>query len=346
LVGKPISGSARSILVKSLSYGILLFFVLMCAYFNYRTKSLFLQPNNILNILQQTAINTIIAVGMTFVIISGGIDLSVGSIVALAGVVSMDVLLRIGFKSVVPAEVPRYGLLIAVPFAAVVAMAVGAASGAFSGVFITRLRVTPFIATLAVMSIARGYAFVFTDARPVSPLPMTFFQVVGGNCIKIPGLPAIPPLVPLALLVVLVGHFVLTKTGFGRRVYAIGGNQEAARLSGINIANNKLAIYTICGMLAGLSGFMLSAWTAAGDPKAGYMFEMNAIAAVVLGGTSLMGGMGSITGTLLGALVIGALGIGLDLCHVSTYYQMMVKGGVILLAVVLDQLKVRLSSQA
>jgi ribose transport system permease protein len=222
---------------------------------------------------------------------------------------------------------------------------VGAASGAFSGAFITRLRVTPFIATLAVMSIARGYGYVFTDARPVSPLPTQFFEVVGGNSIKIPGLPAIPPLVPLALLVVLAGHFLLSRTGFGRRVYAIGGNQEAARLSGINIENNKLCIYIICGMLAGLSGFMLSAWTAAGDPKAGQMFEMNAIAAVVLGGTSLMGGMGSITGTLLGALVIGALGIGLDLCHVSTYYQMMVKGGVILLAVVLDQLKVRLSSQ-
>ncbi|MDO8681917.1 MAG: ABC transporter permease, partial [Armatimonadota bacterium] len=148
------------------------------------------------------------------------------------------------------------------------------------------------------------------------------------------------------LLVVIAGYIVLTRTNFGRHVYAIGGSQEAARLSGVNVASTKLGVYAIAGLLAGLSGFMLSAWVAAGDPKSGNMYEMNAIAAVVLGGTSLMGGSGSVAGTLLGALIIGSLQIGLDQTGVSTYYQMVVKGAVVLLAVVLDQLKIRMTQRS
>jgi ribose transport system permease protein len=342
-VGKPIGG-AKGILVKLLSYAILIFFAALCLYFNYTTRGIFLSSNNILNILQQTAINTIIAVGMTFVIISGGIDLSVGSIVAVSGVFSMTVLLHGFARGHAGASATAWPLAIAVPMAAIVAMGSGAAAGAANGFFITRLRVTPFIATLAMMSIGRGLAFAFTDARPVSPLPVSFVDSVGGRSLQIWRLPSITPLVPLALVVVALGYIVLTRTNFGRRVYAIGGNQEAARLSGINVSRTKLGVYTISGLLAGLSGFMLSAWLSAGDPKTGNMYEMNAIAAVVLGGASLMGGVGSVVGTLLGALVIGSLEIGLVQSHVSTYYQMMVKGGVILLAVVLDQLKSRLAA--
>jgi ribose/xylose/arabinose/galactoside ABC-type transport system permease subunit len=332
----------RSLLAKALSYGILVFFAFLCTYFNYVTQGRFLSGGNIVNILQQTAINTIIGVGMTFVIISGGIDLSVGSLVALSGVVSMTVLLH-GFATshAGPAET-AWPLALAIPISAAVAMAVGAAAGAFSGFFITRMRVTPFIATLAMMGSAKGLALVFTNAQPVSPLPRAFADMVGGPSI----MSAVPPLVPLALLVVLVGYIVLTRTDFGRRVYAIGGNQEAARLSGINVWNTKMGVYIIGGMLAGLSGFMLAARLAAGDPKSGEMYEMNAIAAVVLGGTSLMGGTGSVVGTLLGALVIGVLAVGLDFTGVSPYYQMVVKGGVILLAVVLDQLRHQLSRQS
>lgn len=444
----------KSVVAKCLSYGILIFFAILCFYFNCYTRGLFLSGNNILNILQQTAINTVIAVGMTFVIISGGIDLSVGSLVALSGVISMHVLIN-GFTAPNPGMpgIAHWNLMLAIPVAALVAMAVGAAAGAFSGFFITRLNVTPFIATLALMGSAKGLALVFTDGRPVSPLPVRFTDMVGGPSILLQitarfpiallaiaiyvvltrtrfgrrlcairllsplllliatgyvlfmrmhfGKPlavallviaiacvvltltafgrrvwsgraakplfflmaaggyvllrqvnykvleyAIPPVVPLALLVVAIGYIVLVRSGFGRRVYAIGGNQEAARLSGVNVLDTKLGVYTISGLLAGLSGFMLAARVCAGDPRSGEMYEMNAIAAVVLGGTSLMGGTGSVMGTLLGALVIGALAVGLDLSHVSAYYQMVVKGGVILLAVVLDQLKVRLSSQA
>ena len=396
----------KSVLAKCLSYGILLFFGVLCVYFDYYTRGLFLSSSNILNILQQTAINTIIAVGMTFVIISGGIDLSVGSLVALSGVVSMHVLVN-GFAAPRPGlpGIATWNLAVAIPVAALVAMGVGAAAGAFSGFFITRMRVSPFIATLALMGSAKGLALVFSDGRPVSPLPVRFTDIVGGPSMVL-NLPvrllialltavvvillyvfltrtsfggrlcrirvflplvtsmcvvgcvllwmassgrlvyAIPPVVPVALLVVAVGYIVLVRSGFGRRVYAIGGNQEAARLSGVNVWNTKVGVYTISGLLAGLSGFMLAARVCAGDPKSGEMYEMNAIAAVVLGGTSLMGGTGSVMGTLLGALVIGALAVGLDLSHVSAYYQMVVKGGVILLAVVLDQLKMRLSSHA
>jgi ribose/xylose/arabinose/galactoside ABC-type transport system permease subunit len=341
-VGKSGVG-VKSLMAKGLSYGILLFLAVLCVYFNYYTRGLFLSSNNILNILQQTAINTVIAVGMTFVIISGGIDLSVGSLVALSGVVSMHVLVN-GFTGPRPGlpGIATWNLAVAIPVAALVAMAVGAAAGSFSGFFITRMRVSPFIATLALMGSAKGLALVFTDGRPVSPLPVRFTDMVGGPSI----LSAIPTLVPLALLVVAAGYIVLSRSDFGRRVYAIGGNQEAARLSGVDVWRTKVGVYTISGLLAGLSGFMLAARVCAGDPKSGEMYEMNAIAAVVLGGTSLMGGTGSVMGTLLGALVIGALAVGLDLSHVSAYYQMVVKGGVILLAVVLDQLKMRLSSQA
>ncbi|MDO8681851.1 MAG: ABC transporter permease, partial [Armatimonadota bacterium] len=276
-MGKPVTGM-RSILVKALSYGILLFLILLCAYFNRATNGLFLSGNNVLNILQQTAINTIIAVGMTFVIISGGIDLSVGSVLSLAGVVSMTVLMH-GFAGTHsgPNET-AWPLAIAIPIAALVGIAVGAVAGALNGFFITKMRVTPFIATLAMMSVARGLAFVFTDARPVSPLPAKFIEGVGGRSIEIPGLPPIAPLVPVALLVVIAGYIVLTRTNFGRHVYAIGGSEEAARLSGVNVACTKLGVYAIAGLLAGLSGFMLSAWVAAGDPKSGNMYEMNAIA--------------------------------------------------------------------
>ncbi|MDO8585694.1 MAG: ABC transporter permease [Armatimonadota bacterium] len=338
-MGKPDIG-VRNLLVKLLSYGILVFFVLLCLYFDYVTRGLFLSGSNIVNILQQTAINTIIAVGMTFVIISGGIDLSVGSILSLAGVLSTMSLLQVFSRMHQGPAVTAWPLVVAVLVAGMVSMAVGAAAGAFNGFCITRLRVTPFIATLAMMGSARGLSMVFTDAVPISPLPTAFTNVVGGPSI----LRAIPPLVPLAILVFVVGYVVLTQTDFGRRVYAIGGNQEAARLSGVNVAHTKLGVYTIAGLLAGLSGLMFAARVGAGDPKSGQMFEMDAIAAVVLGGTSLMGGTGSVAGTLLGSLVIGVLAVGLDITDVSTYWQMVIKGGVILLAVVLDQLKVRLGS--
>lgn len=335
-MAKP-EGGARALLVKLVSYSILIFFVALCVYFNVRLGGRFLSADNIVNILQQTAINTVIAVGMTFVIISGGIDLSVGAVLGVAGVLSMAALKRADVTMQVEA---------AILIAAIVGITAGGLAGALNGIFITRFRVTPFIATLGMMGLAQGYGFVFTNAVPIFDLPKAFTDVIGSPSIKMGSLPSIPPLVPLALLVVAAGYVLLTRTSFGRKVYAVGGNQEAARLSGVNVNRTKMGVYIISGLLAGLSGFMFAAYVQAGDPKSGQMYEMNAIAAVVLGGTSLMGGVGSVMGTLLGALVIGSLKIGLDQVGVSPYYQMMVKGGVILLAVVLDQLKVRLTAQA
>lgn len=325
--------------LKSLSqYGIVLFLVILSAYFNFRTGGAFLQADNISNVARQIAINTILAVGLTFVIITGGIDLSVGSVLALAGVISMTALskglhfhvwrfaLGIGTEQAVPALI----------LAAGIACIIGAACGAFSGLSINTFRMAPFVATLAMMTIARGLAFVYTDGAPVSPLP-TWAGDFGASELSIAGL-HVPTLVVFALTIVALGYVLISRTNFGRYVYAIGGNEEAARLSGINVSGVKLKVYALCGMLAGLSGMLLATRLASGDPKSGLGYELNAIAAVVLGGTSLMGGRGTVIGTLLGALVIGVLDNGLILLNVSAFYQMVVKGFVILAAVILDRL--------
>ena len=314
-------------------YGIVIFLMLLCAYFAYRTDGIFVTPENIANVSRQIAINTILAVGLTFVIITAGIDLSVGSVLALAGVISMTIL-RDGFSIGPLGLIPQLPILLAIPVSAVIAGAVGAGCGTFNGLVVAKFRIAPFVATLAMMTIARGLAYVYTDGRPVSPLPA---EVGGFGASDVPFL-QIPSMVLIALLVVAVGHVILSRTQFGRHVYSIGGNEEAARLSGINVGQVKLKVYALCGMLAGLSGMLLAARLASGDPKSGIMFELNAIAAVVLGGTSLMGGRGTVIGTLLGALVIGALDNGLILLNVSAFYQMVAKGFVILAAVILDTL--------
>ena len=314
-------------------YGIVIFLVILSAYFTYRTNGLFLTPDNISNVSRQIAINTILAVGLTFVIITGGIDLSVGSVLALAGVISMTALrdgLRIG-----PAMlIPQLPMLFAIPVSALIAGGVGAGCGLFSGLSITQFRMAPFVATLAMMTIARGFAYVYTDGAPVSPLP-PWAGDFGASEVNL-GLLRVPTLVLVALIVVAAGHVLISRTNFGRYVYAIGGNEEAARLSGISVSRVKLKVYALCGLLSGLSGMLLATRLASGDPKSGMGFELNAIAAVVLGGTSLMGGRGTVIGTLLGALVIGVLDNGLILLDVSAFYQMVVKGFVILAAVILD----------
>jgi len=290
----------------------------------------FSKLSNLLNVARQVSIVAIIATGMTFVIITAGIDLSVGSVLALAGVISMT-FLRDGLP--ITGALP---ILLAIPLSAVVASFIGAGCGAFNGFFVTRFRMAPFVATLAMMTIARGLAYVYTDGAPVSPLPPAVGEF-GASEVNLLLL-RIPTLVLIALVVVAVGHVLLSRTSFGRRVYAIGGNEEAARLSGINVRRAKLEVYSLCGLLAGLSGMLLATRLASGDPKSGMGFELNAIAAVVLGGTSLMGGRGTVVGTLLGALVIGVLDNGLILLDVSAFYQMVVKGFVILAAVLLDTL--------
>lgn len=283
----------------------------------------FLTAENILNVSLQISISAIVAVGMTFVILTAGIDLSVGSLIALTGVVSASLL-----------KTPW-------PFPAALALALsaglfmGAASGAIAGFFVTRFNITPFIVTLALMTIWRGLAFMYTDGRPIWELPEEFGFLGSGRVLAVP----IPSIVMLTVYV--LAYVVLERTRFGRHVYAVGGNREAARLAGIDTNRVLMQVYIVCGVLTSLSGILLASRMNSGQPNAGLMYELDVIAAVVVGGTSLFGGRGSIVGTFLGAMLIGVLRNGLNLLNVSSYVQMVVVGIVILLAVLLDRLKTR-----
>ena len=274
----------------------------------------FLTVSNLLNVLEQTSINAVIAVGMTFVIHSAGIDLSVGSVLALAGVV-MATLLQQGWP-VAPAIAA--GLLI------------GFAFGALNGVAIAWGRLPPFIATLGMMSIARGCALLFTEGRPVSGFDETFRTLATARILGIPA----PVLLTAA--VYLVARFVLSSTRFGRYVYAIGGNEEATRLSGVNVRLHKIFVYGVSGLTSGIAAVLLTARLNSAQPIAGIMYELDAIAAVVIGGTSLAGGEGGVGGTLIGALIMGVLRNGLNLLGVSSFLQQVVIGLVIVVAVLLD----------
>jgi ribose transport system permease protein len=279
----------------------------------------FLTLNNIFNVLRQVSINALIAFGMTFVILTGGIDLSVGSILALSAAITGGMMTG-GMNPIL---------------AMAVGLGSGAVMGAINGLFITFGRVAPFIATLATMTIFRGATLVYTDGRPVTGLSnSTFFEMMGRGYMGWVPVPVVWMLICYVIL-----YFVLKKTTFGRRVYAIGGNEEASILSGIRVNGVKIWIYSITGVLAALAGIILASRLNSAEPTAGASYELDAIASVVLGGTSLSGGRGWIFGTLVGALIIGVLNNGLNLMNVSSFYQQVVKGGVILLAVLLDRKK-------
>lgn len=269
----------------------------------------------------QTSITAIIAAGMTFVILTGGIDLSVGAVVALSGVVSTSVL-----KIPLP-------FTVALPLALLAGLCVGIAVGLLAGIFITRFNITPFIVTLAMMTICRGASFMYTDGRPIWDLPDAFSILGSGRILEVP----FPSIVMIA--VYSIAYVVLRRMRFGRYVYAVGGNMEAARLAGIRTGAILVRVYIVCAMLASLSGLLLASRMNSGQPNAGMMYELDAIAAVVVGGTSLFGGRGSIIGTFIGAMLIGVLRNGLNLLNVGSYVQMVVLGAVILLAVMIDQLR-------
>jgi ribose transport system permease protein len=279
----------------------------------------FFTAENILNVSLQLSITAIIAAGMTFVILTSGIDLSVGALVAFTGVIATSVL-----KLSIP-------LLISFPLAIVVGLLIGVCSGAFAGVCVTRFSITPFIATLALMTIFRGAAYMYTDGRPIWGLPPEFSLLASGRLFGIP----IPTLIMICVYA--AAYVVLHWTRFGRYVYAVGGNKEAARLAGINTNRVLVSVYAICGALTSLSGILLAARVNSGQPNAGLMYELDVIAAVVVGGTSLSGGRGTIVGTLLGAVLIGVLRNGLNLLNVNSYVQQVVVGLVILVTVMMDQ---------
>jgi ribose transport system permease protein len=281
----------------------------------------FFTTENLLNISLQASITAIIAAGMTFVILTAGIDLSVGSLVAFAGILA---------TSVIKINLPVY---LSLTLGILAGLLFGVFSGYIAGIFVTRFKITPFIVTLALMTIWRGASFVYTEGRPVWELPDVFAYLGGGRIIGVP----VPTII---MIVVFIGsHVVLTKTRFGRYVYAVGGNAEAARLAGIKTNRILISVYIISGVLSALAGILLASRINSGQPNAGLMYELDVIAAVVVGGTSLFGGRGTIIGTFLGAMLIAVLRNGLNLLNVGSYLQQVIVGVVILLAVLLDQLR-------
>lgn len=274
------------------------------------TSDAFFTSANLSNVLRQNAFTAILAAGMTFVILAAGIDLSVGSVVGLAGVVCADVL--------------AHGHGVAAGITA--GLLVGVAIGVFNGAAITTLRVPAFIVTLATMLIARGAAYKYTDARTISGLPAQFGAISTSAATAM-----------IMGAVFAVAWVVLMRTPYGRHVYATGGNRDAAWLSGVRVRVVEFSVYAISGLTAGLAGVLVASRLNAGYPRAGEFYELDAIAAVVVGGTSLFGGRGSLWGTLAGAFFIGILNNGLNLFRVSSYDQLIVKGAVLLLAASLDR---------
>lgn len=290
----------------------------------------FLTPENGWNILRQISVNLCLSIGMTLIILSGGIDLSVGAILALAGAVAAGVL-----KHGLP--LLRFDLLLQFTvFGAMLAgVLVGVACGWFNGFVITRFKLPPFVATLGMFSIARGLTMLWTGGFPITGLGPEFGFLGTGILLGAP--------MPVWITAVLVAVFALVtrKTPFGRHLYAVGGNERAALLTGLNVKRVKLLAYTLGGGLAGMAGLMVTARLDSAQPNAGLGYELDSIAAVVIGGTSLSGGRGSVLGTVLGCLIIGVLNNGLFLLNVSPFWQQVVKGFVILAAVAIDKLNAR-----
>ena len=299
----------------------------------------FLTFENIVIMTKHVAINGFLAIGMTFVILSGGIDLSVGSILGLAGMIT-GALIDVG----IPLHLFGIVIYLHTWFIIIVALAAGGVIGAINGTVITRLKVAPFIATLGMLYVARGFALLSNNG---STFPFLTGQAALGNT----GFPFlgegqilfIPLPIWLLLIIGLLAAFVATRTPFGRYVYAVGGNERAAALSGVRVNRIRLTVYVISGVLAALSGLIITSQLVAAHPASGETYELNAIAAAVLGGTSLMGGRGSIGGTIIGSFVIGILADGLVMLGVSDFWQMVIKGVVIVVAVAIDQLQSNIS---
>lgn len=288
----------------------------------------FMSVDNLLNIALQSAIYGVIALGMTLVIVTGGIDLSVGSVLAFSACVGAMLM----HTADSPFDSP--GLLAGHPYLAMGAgILTGGIVGLINGFLIVRLNITPFIITLGMMSIARGAAFVLTGEQPVNALPESVFFIGTGSLGQLP----VPAIILLVLAAIMA--FILARMRIGRYAYALGSNEEAVRLSGVNGGFYKTAIYGIMGLLAGVAGAIYMGRVSSADPSAAMGYELDAIAAVVIGGASLMGGRGSIVGTLLGVAIMGVLRNGLVLLGVSPAWQQFVIGGVVILAVFIDQLR-------
>jgi ribose transport system permease protein len=291
--------------------GILL---LICVVFALGSSE-FLTASNLLNVALQTSIIAIVAIGMTFVIFTAGIDLSVGSLMAFSGALAAGMAVRMGFDTYLSIGI---------------ALGVGLALGAVNGLMIVKGGIPPFVATLSMLAIARGLTLVYTEGRPIAGLDERFIYWGTGQILGIP-LPVI-----IMIVIAIIAHIVTRYTPFGLHVYSTGGNEETTRLAGVSPDRIKLAVYMISGFLAALGGVLLTARLWSAQPNAAAGWELDAIAAPVLGGTSLFGGVGSIGGTVVGAFIIGVLSNGLNLMGVPSYYQQVIKGLVLIMAVIVD----------
>lgn len=278
----------------------------------------FLSINNFRNILRQSSFVGIVALGMTYIMIAGGIDLSVGSTMALAACVAASLSTEMG-------------IVIPYPVAVLAGVAVGIIAGLINGYVVSYLGIVPFITTLGMQSIVRGVALVYTSGKPINALTETYTNVGKAYVFGIP-IPAI-----IFLILAVIAWFILSKTTYGRYLYAIGGNEEAAIVAGLKVKFLKASTYVVGGAMAALAGIVLSARIAAGTPNSGEMYDFYAIEAVVIGGTSNQGGTGGIIQTIIGVLIIGVLNNGMDLLNISGYYQKIVTGIVVVLAVIIDR---------
>jgi ribose transport system permease protein len=297
--------------------GILIGLIVMCIALSIMSPA-FLTKSNVLNILRQVSTNANLAFGMTLAIIICGIDLSVGSILALAGTLTAGLITVNHVPSIL---------------AILIGLAVGTLLGLFNGLVIAKTGIPPFIVTLAMYNIARGAAYVYTGGNPIRTIDPVFNFIGNGYLGPVP-LPVI-----YTVIFFIAVAYMMNRTQFGRHIYALGGNKEAAKFSGINIKKVEIGVYTLLGFLAAFSGIVLCGRMYSGQPTVGVGFELDAIAAVVLGGTSMMGGIGKMGGTVLGVLVIGVLNNGLNLLNINSFWQLIAKGVVILLAVYVDILK-------
>lgn len=302
-------------------YGIAVVFLLLCLALIIATPH-FLRSQNLINVLRQISINGLLSLGMTFVILTGGIDLSVGSILAFAGVVAASM-----------ARTIEGNLLYPVPLIVFVALLCGLLLGSINGLCVAFLAIPPFVATLGMLSIARGLTYIYSDGKPISQLSTAFLHLGKGTIFGIP----IPVLVLLGTFAILL--IVLNAMKYGRHVYAVGGNEQSAWVSGVSVKKIRFSVYVISGVLSALGGVIITARTTAGLPQAGQSYELDAIAAVVIGGTNLTGGRGTLTGTMFGVLIIGVINNGLNLLSVSSYYQQIIKGTIIIIAVLLNTLR-------
>lgn len=296
--------------------GIVIVFIVILAILMILSPNAFARPANLINIFKQASINGILAMGMMFVIISGGIDLSVGSIVALTGVVAASF-----------AHPGEYPLI----FPIILALTIGLFIGWLNGVGVAYGGIPPFIVTLGMMTIIRGVALIVSGGAPVFGVTDRFENIAGAFLFD-----RIPLLVVYFLVITIISAYILTKSVFGRRVYAVGGNDTAAAFSGINVQKIRISVFMISGLLAGFAGLLLASRTVSGIPTAGQSYELDAIAAVIIGGVSMSGGSGRWYGTIIGALLIAVIGNGLDILNVSSHYQLVIKGAIIIIAVLLD----------